>query len=163
MMIVGIDPGQTGALALLDTDGTLVSVVGMPGFGAEPSAMDVAALLEAMGPVSELFVGLEEPFANNRGSAISQLNQGIGYGILLGVVGSMGYRHERIKAASWKRELGLPMSRELTYAQKKRNSREWATRLWPDMAHLWAKTTQDGFAEAALIGEAVRRRVVVPV
>jgi len=157
-LFVGIDPGTSGAIALLDECGRLLSVVPMPGFGTEPAAMDVSALLEAMGRPDELYVILEEPFANNMASAISQLNQGIGYGVLLGVVGTMGLRHERIKPSTWKRTLGLPMSRELTYAQKKRNSRQFATRFWPDQAHNWSKTTQDGLAEAALIAEAGRRR-----
>ena len=159
MMVVGIDPGASGALALLDDNGRLLSVVEMPAFGSEPNAADVAALLDAMGRPEDLFVALEEPFANNMASSISQLNQGIGFGILLGVVGTMGYRHERIPPAKWKRELGLPMSRQLTAAQKKKNSREWASRLWPNQAHRWAKSTQDGLAEAALIGESMRRRL----
>ena len=160
MMIVGVDPGQTGALVLLESDGTFVTAAPMPGFGAEPSAADFEALLEAMGTNRDLFVAIEEPFANNRASSIAQLNQGIGFGILLGVVGALGYRHERIKPAQWKRDLGLPMSKDLTYAQKKKNSRIWASRLWPAEADRWAKTNSDGIAEAALIGESCRRRIV---
>jgi hypothetical protein len=158
--VVGVDPGRTGAVAVLDRDGDLEAVFPLDVFGTEPNAMEFAAQLEAIGPRSEVFIGVEEPFANNRASSISQMNQGIGYGVLLGVIGAGGYRHERIKPADWKRELGLPMGKQLTQADKKRNSREFATRLWPDHAHNWAKTSQDGLAEAALIAECARRRLL---
>ena len=160
MLIIGVDPGQAGAFAVLDERGQLLSVFPMPMLGGEPYAADVAALLEAAGRPSELFVGIEEPFANNRASSISQMTQGQGHGILLGVVGVGGYRHDRIKPAEWKRIVGLPMSSKLTHAQKKNNSRALATQLWPHMAEHWAKANQDGFAEAALIGEAVRRKML---
>lgn len=158
--VIGVDPGRTGAVAVLDRDGDLEAVFPLSVFGAEPNAADFGAQLEAVGPTSEVFVAIEEPFANNRASSISQMTQGIGYGILLGVIGDRGYRHERIRPVDWKRELGLPMSKDLSAAQKKRNSREWASRLWPDSAHNWAKTSQDGLAEAALIGECARRRLL---
>ena len=158
--VVGVDPGRTGAVAVLDRDGDLEAVFPLDVFGTEPNAMEFAAQLEAIGPVSEVFVGIEEPFANNRASSVSQMNQGIGYGVLLGVIGAGGYRHERIKPVDWKRSLGLPMGKDLTTAQKKNNSREWASRLWPDSAHNWAKTSQDGLAEACLIAEHTRRRIV---
>ena len=156
--VIGIDPGQTGAISVLDRDGLLESVVDMPGYGPEPMAMDVGALLKAAGTTDEIIVALEEPFAVRQNSSQASMTQGIGYGILLGVVGELGYRHERIRPADWKKELGLPMSSKLTSAQKKTNSRLHAARLWPDQAHLWEKASQDGRAESALIGEALRRR-----
>lgn len=158
--IVGVDPGRMGAVAVLTRDGDLEAVMPLDVFGTEPNAMEFACQLEAIGPPSEVFVAIEEPFANNRASAVSMLNFGAGYGVLLGVIGALGYRHERLRPADWKRELKLPMGRHLTTAQKKNNSREHASRLWPDSAENWAKTTQDGLAEAALIAECARRRLV---
>lgn len=158
--VIGVDPGQTGAISVLDRDGILESVVDMPGYGPEPMAMDVAALLEAVGTRDEIIVALEEPFAVQQNSSQASMTQGIGYGILLGVVGTMGLRHERIKPADWKRELGLPMGKKFTSAQKKTNSRVHAARLWPDMASHWEKASHDGRAESALIGECLRRRIL---
>lgn len=158
---LGIDPGGAGALAVLTRDGDLESVVDLPCFGSEPVAMDVMALLEAVGRADEIFVALEEPFAVAQNSSARAMTQGIGFGILLGVVGSMGLRHERIKPVSWKSELGLPMSSRLTTAQKKDNSRKHATRLWPAQAgEYWPLKKHDGRAEAALIGECARRRLL---
>jgi hypothetical protein len=158
--VIGVDPGQTGAISILNRDGVLESVVDMPGYGPEPMAMDVAALFEAVGTRDEIIVALEEPFAVSQNSSQASMTQGIGYGILLGVVGTMGLRHERIKPAAWKRELGLPMGAKYTSAQKKTNSRVHAARLWPDMAYMWERASQDGRAESALIGECLRRRLL---
>lgn len=158
---VGIDPGQYGAIAVLSAGGDLLSMVDMPGISAEPMAADVAALLEAVGRVDQVMVGIEEPFAVAQNSSASSLTQGQAHGILLGVVGTLHLRHERIKPVDWKRELKLPMGKGLTAAVKKRNSREHASRLWPASADLWAKASQDGRAEAALIGECLRRRMVM--
>mgnify|MGYP006421245741 CR=1 FL=1 len=158
---VGIDPGQYGAVAVLSAGGDLLSLVDMPGISAEPMAADVAALLEAVGRVDQVMVGIEEPFAVSQNSSASSLTQGQAHGILLGVIGTLHLRHERIKPVDWKRELKLPMGKGLTAAVKKRNSREHASRLWPASADLWAKASQDGRAEAALIGECLRRRMVM--
>lgn len=155
MIIVGIDPGQTGAIAALDPDGSYISVVDMPVLGGEPSADDVASLLEAIANPTDLFVGLEEPFAVRNKGAQGLLTQGIGYGILLGVVGSMRLKHERIKPAAWKRELGLPMGKDISYSQKKKNSIAHAKRLWPELDF---RVKDDGRAEALLIAECLRRR-----
>jgi hypothetical protein len=155
---LGIDPGATGGFAVLDGDGRLTDVVALPTFGPETDSGALAALLEAVAPVDDLFVGVESPFANNRASSISQLNQGIGFGQILGVLGALRIRHERIRPQEWKSTMGCPMGPKLTAAKKKAASRRIAGELWPDMAHHWAKTSQDGLAEAALIGEATRRR-----
>lgn len=160
MIFVGIDPGATGGFAVLDSTGNLTDVVALPTFGAETDVLALAALLEAVAPSADLFVGVEEPFANNKGSSISQLNQGIGFGQILGVIGALHIRSERLRPLDWKRELSMPMGKSLTTAQKKRASRERAQRLWPTMAHHFERTTSDGLAEAALIGEATRRRMV---
>jgi hypothetical protein len=145
----------------LSAGGDLLSLVDMPGISAEPMAADVAALLEAVGRVDQVMVGIEEPFAVSQNSSASSLTQGQAHGILLGVIGTLHLRHERIKPVDWKRELKLPMGKGLTAAVKKRNSREHASRLWPASADLWAKASQDGRAEAALIGECLRRRMVM--
>ena len=157
---LGVDPGQAGALAVLTAAGDLESVVPLPYIGGEPMAADIAALLLAVASAEDLFVALEEPFAVRQNSSQSSLTQGVGYGILLGVVGTLGLRHERIKPTDWKRELGLPMGKQYSRAEKKNHSRKRASQLWPTMAEHWARATQDGPAEAALIGEAVRRRVI---
>lgn len=158
MIFIGVDPGQQGAIAVLSDQSRIISVVDMPGWGNEPDASAVFGILDAVAPTPELMVAIEEPFANPRASAISQMTQGIAYGMLLGVIGSMEVRHERIKPQEWKKALGLKMSATLTHAQKKDNSRKRASELWPAKAELFARKKDDGRAEACLIAECMRRR-----
>ena len=160
MIFVGIDPGSTGGFATLDASGRLLDAVALPTFGTETDGMSLAALLEAVAPASDLFVGVESPFPNNRASSVAQLNQGTGYGIILGVLQAMHIRHERLRPLDWKTELRMPIGKKLTQADKKRASRQRASQMWPDFADRWEKVSQDGIAEAALIGEATRRRMV---
>jgi hypothetical protein len=155
--IVGFDPGRHGGLAVLDQWGDLESVVDLPTMGAEPIAGDVAALLEAVAPATQLIVALEEPFVMTPRASL--LVQGIGYGILLGVVGAMGIRHHRIRPVDWKTIMGIEMGKHLSSAEKKQRSLDKATELWPLCAHNWARKKDDGRAEACLIGEAVRRQL----
>lgn len=147
---VGIDPGRHGAFAILDESGDLESVVDLPTVGAEPVAADVAALLTAIDDSSRLFVALEEPFVMTPRASL--LTQGIGYGILLGVVGALGCRHVRIPPKQWKASCGIEMGGHLSQAEKKQLSLDRATELWPHSAHNWSRKKDDGRAEAAMIG-----------
>jgi len=158
--IIGIDPGGAGAIAALTPEGDLLDVVDMPVLGSEPIAIEVLAIVEAMGRRETTMIALEEPYAASANSAARSLAQGIGYGVLVGVVGAMQYRHERIAPGDWKRHMGLIAPKGSTAAHKKKMSRQRAAQLWPDMAYLWEKQSQDGRAEAALIGESLRRRML---
>jgi crossover junction endodeoxyribonuclease RuvC len=147
---VGIDPGRYGAFAILDEGGGLESVVDLPTMGAEPVAADVAALLTAIDDPSRLFVALEEPFVMTPRASL--LTQGIGYGILLGVVGGLGVRHVRVTPKRWKAAVGIEMGSHLSSSEKKQRSLDRATELWPQSAHNWSRKKDDGRAEAAMIG-----------
>jgi hypothetical protein len=115
---VGIDPGSTGAVAVLGIDGRLTEVVDLPNAGPEPVAMDLAALLEAIGRSDELFLGVEMPFACLlSGVACPHAGDRL-WDVILGVVGTLGLRHERVKPADWKRGLGLPMGKGLTSTRR---------------------------------------------
>lgn len=153
---IGIDPGSQGGFAVLDPEGNLVEVCDLPVLDGEPVPADVAALVEAIAPVADLYCVVETPFVNNVTARTSQAKQFLGYGMLLGVLGAMGVPHGRIGPQRWKYTVGLPMSGKLTYAEKKDNSRQLAAKWWPDAAGKFARKRDDGRAEAALIGEAGR-------
>ena len=157
--IIGIDPGATGGFAVLSSGGTLREVVALPTFGAETDTIGLAALLEAVDQPDRLYVGVEEPFANRAASSVSQLNQGIGFGQILGVLGALRIRHERIRPLDWKREMHMPMGKDLTAKQKKDASRHMAMQMWPAFHETFDLKKNDGLAEAALIAEAARRRL----
>lgn len=156
---VGIDPGQTGAIAILDDRGSLIDCLDLPVMGGEPLILELQSILTAHAPAEWTMVAIEEPFANQRASSISQLNQGILYGILLGALQSAGHPIERIKPQRWKSEMSVPMGSKYTPKEKKELARKRASDLWPESAHFWAEAKRHDRAEAALLAECLRRRV----
>jgi len=157
---VGIDPGQHGAIAILGSGGELLDCLDLPVLGGEPLVMDLHVELTVYAPAEWTMVAIEEPFANNRASSISQMNQGILYGILLGALMSAGHPIERIKPQRWKSEMSVPMGSKYGPKEKKELARKRANDLWPESAHFWAAAKHHDRAEAALIGECLRRRVM---
>ena len=152
---VGIDPGGSGAIAVLDTVGELQSVVDMPTLGGQPLVAEVAALLEAVATANDLFVTIEQPFVTRppRASLATQFQH---YGILLGILGTLGVKHHEITPVQWKGRVGLPMSSQLTSREKKTNSRLLSMELWPEWAQSFERVKDDGRAEACLIAAAGR-------
>ncbi len=158
MIVCGIDPGNSGAVAFL-RGSELDWVEPLPVLDGEPIVSDLLAVIDAFGPPRDVFVAIEEPFANPSAARKSIATQFFGYGVLVGAVVGAGYRHERVAPRDWKQELGLPQSSKLTPRQRKDASRAKATQLWPGMADQWATHARNGHAEAALIAEATRRRL----
>jgi crossover junction endodeoxyribonuclease RuvC len=141
-VIAGLDPGATGALALLDPDGQLVAVHDLPYLDGTVSAPLLAALLRDVEPISTAWV--ERAQAMPRQGIASTFRYGMGFGCLLGVLGALHIPVETVRPAEWKRAAGL--------SSDKAASRRRACELWPAHAERFARVKDDGRAEAALIG-----------
>lgn len=161
-IIVGIDPGANGALAALEcSSGDLVAVVDLPYLGGGPDAVELAAILEALAPPSQLYVVVEEPIVTAVKGRRGLATQFTGFGVLLGTLAVIGAPHSTIQPREWQTAVGLPMStrdKKITYREKKKNSMALARQQWPQQRYRndWK---HDGRAEAALIAEAGRRTV----
>ena len=142
--VVGIDPGATGGIALLDTDAQLVDIADMPyldGLVAAPLLADLLRdhLLRCPGAVA----WVEQAQAMPRQGVASTFRYGAGYGVILGVLGALDIPTFHIRPAVWKRTAGLH--------DDKAASRRRAIERWPAMAANFARARDDGRAEAALI------------
>lgn len=161
MQIIGIDPGITGALALIDHTG-LRECVDMPimlrgkGEGAVKNQVNPAALreiLQAWGndhDRNEFMVVIENqrPFrlpGNKPQGSSSVFSLGLTTGIIEGVVSAMRFAHELVEPAEWKKALKLSAKGPA----KKAIARTMAQRLYPD-ADL-ARIKDHNRAEAILI------------
>jgi hypothetical protein len=103
-MLAGIDPGLTGALAVLDATGTLVALYDTPvlrltvarGRRAEFDVPGMAALLHPY--VGQgLHVILEESQAMPGQGVRSMFTVGIGFGLWLGILGALAMSYTRIR------------------------------------------------------------------
>ena len=151
MHIIGIDPGITGAVGIIDSDGVFLGVhdtpvIAVPKFTKRKARHEynlpaMARLLEPYANLAGTLIIIEEAQAMPGQGAVSTWSTGYGYGVWIGLIGALGLRHERIRAAKWKRAMGLSSDKEA--------SRLLASQLFPS-ADLSLKR-HHGRAEALLI------------
>jgi len=156
-MIVGIDIGVTGGIAVLSASGELIEVHEMPVLADGPARRrSVNAPLLA----SIIFASHADPaFVEGVGArpgegAVGAFAFGRSRGIIEGVLAAAGVRCQFLAPPAWKRAVGLPPGRD------KDASRAAAIQRWPARAELFSRKKDDGVAEAALIAIAglVRER-----
>jgi len=144
--ILGVDPGQTGALALLDTDGELVDVWDMPTVDRQVSAALLGDLVAAIWNHvihHDLTAVVEQVHAMPRQGVSTTFKFGVSYGVVLGVVGALDIPVAHVTPAVWKKAMHVTAD--------KGSSRRRAIDLWPGKASVFARVKDDGRAEAALI------------
>jgi hypothetical protein len=148
-VIVGIDPGRTGALAAIDDRGRLLAVADMPRRSEitrrETWYLDVGYAVADFPPMAdEPVVFVEQPFAMPNQSSSSTGAQFAAYGAILGALGALGLDVHTVTPSAWKRAVGVTAD--------KRSSLDLARTLWPSDADRWFRLAKhDGRAEACLI------------
>lgn len=139
---VGVDPGKSGAIALLDSYGQLVTIYDMPVTGNIVSAQLLAGLdfwgLDDFGTVV-----IEDVHAMPKQGVSSSFSFGRSLGAVEGVFAGAGRPITYVSPAKWKRALGLTADKGM--------ARRRAVELWPAKASMFARVKDDGRAEAALI------------
>lgn len=141
-MRVGIDPGKSGAIALLD--GSLKRVI---------EVLDMPETLEEMRAAmlfyeTSIQVNIEEQAAFARGDrrmgASSAFTTGKGFGALWGLAVGLGHPVHIVRPQVWKRRAGL-------IGMTKEDSRQLAIKMFPEVAHRMTRKKDHGRAEAILI------------
>lgn len=145
---LGIDPGLSGALVLMD--GRALEVADVPTFTLTRNAKNkreidvqqLADIVEAFARSNPLvFIENSTPMPQ-QGSA-STFAFGKAFGIILGVCAANKLVIERIAPQRWKRALLVPKDKD--------GARARASQLLPAHAHNWRLHKHDGRAEAALL------------
>ena len=149
MFIAGIDPGLSGAVAVLAPEGTLVALTDIPtltistsrGGRQEYDVPGMTALVARHGDQG-LHAILEESQAMPGQGVRSMFTVGLGFGLWLGILAALGIPYTRVRPADWKRALGL-------VGKDKEQARLRAMQLFP-RAELRLKK-HHGRAEALLL------------
>jgi hypothetical protein len=159
MYIVGIDPGLTGAVAVLSAEGTLEALADAPVLTLKvqrgtKQVYDVPALVALLEPYSGLqcHVLIEESQAMPGQGTRSMLTIGFGYGLWLGILATLRLPYTAVRPAQWKRTMGLSKDKEA--------SRLRAMQLYPG-ADLRLKK-HHGRAEALLLAHYGLRQRIAP-
>jgi crossover junction endodeoxyribonuclease RuvC len=155
MIIVGIDPGVTGAVAIITDARGVNGIIDTPVMEVlrnrkkrqeyQPAAM--VGILKA-GPVDHAFI--EQVSAMPGQGVTSMFGFGKGFGIWLGIIAALGIPYTLVTPQSWKKAL-------MAGQADKDAGRLRACQLYPGVAHLLARKKDIGRADALLIAEYGRR------
>ena len=156
-LVLGVDIGSRGAVAVLSSDGDLVSVHDMPVLLDGPSgrrAVNAPLLADIIAEAHATKAYVEYVGARPGEGAVGAFAFGRSRGVVEGVLGALSVSATSIAPASWKRIVGLPAGKE----GAKTAARAEAIRRWPAHSALFARVKDDGRAEAALIAVAGMKR-----
>lgn len=161
MIYLGVDPGLTGGLALVNGAG-LLSVKRMAELvidGRHPKLSGALLAAWLTGQWSALqtleptgvaaFIERAQAFPQEGVS--SAFNYGTTWGIVIGVVEAMGLPLAFVPPATWKKAMGLA-------GLPKDAARQMAVQTWPQRASWFDRKYDCGLADAALIAEWARTR-----
>jgi crossover junction endodeoxyribonuclease RuvC len=144
MMVLAIDPGQSGALAWVTGEGRLMDIADMPIVEVRgKKRVSAASLVPIMSrhPVNHVIIEGVGAFPGQ--GVASCFTFGYAAGLLEGVAAGLGLSVEIVQAAVWKRRAEVP--------KDKGAARQMAQRIWPTAADQFARVRDDGRAEAALL------------
>lgn len=147
MLVLGIDPGFTGAIALLDSaTGRLLSVADMPTYKNKKGKVEIdhTTLFDLLNPGSETVTAVLEYVASRPNqSAQGTFRFGQGYGAIEMALAAHKIPVQYVTPAKWKSHFGL--------SKEKGVSRGFATQRFPSHAASFSRVKDDGRAEASLI------------
>jgi crossover junction endodeoxyribonuclease RuvC len=140
-MILGIDPGKSGALAIVD--GSTVAVHDVPCIGGKPDFTAWAKLWMIHLPWAS-HVWIEDVHSMPKQGVSSTFDFGRSYGFVIGLVAASGTPYSFVRPQEWRKTAGL------VNGAAKGASRLRAKQLWPSVDY-FDRAKDDGRAEAALI------------
>ena len=140
-VIIGIDPGGSGAIAALDAaTGALIWVEDMPTLDKAVQAPLLTDLLANEIIVAAWVEGLHATAPMGPSSAY---RMGAAHGVVLGVLGALRAPLHRVRPSVWKKTQKVTAD--------KATSRRRAIEVWPGMSSYFALVKHTDRAEAALI------------
>lgn len=145
MRVIGIDPGKSGGLAVIDP--TYCSI-----FAMKKTEREVADWLREAGRHPHRFAYIEKVGAMPGQGVTSMFSFGQSYGFLRGCLISLGIPFEEVTPAKWQREFSLLKKKGETNTQKKNRHKAKAQQLFPGLKITHAT------ADALLIMEWGRRQ-----
>lgn len=150
MLVCGVDPGNNGALAFLDTDDCTVRILDMPTFEFETNkkrvTIDEFGIVAYMQQYTPDHIYLEEVFASPQMGVVSSFNFGEGKGKIEGIAAALQIPMTQVKPTRWKKDMRVPAD--------KRAAIQRASQLIPGAAPCFKGPRGgllDGRAEAALL------------
>jgi crossover junction endodeoxyribonuclease RuvC len=145
LRVWGIDPGNMGALALMDTSATSLVIFDTPTvqIGKDKPEIHIPLLTDILYEDANAPVFMEKVWARPGQGVTSMFNFGKGYGILLGIIGTLQMRLTLVTPQTWQKAVGG--------IEGKDGARYRASQLFPQQANQFIRKRDNGRADAALI------------
>lgn len=152
-LILGIDPGLSGALVILDTYDVTLTVLDMPTVelvkGGKKRRELQAALLVAMLQAHEIDEAAVERVGTRPGeSPVAAFSFGRGCGVIEGALAALHIPTTFYQPREWQKAMGMAAG------GGKDAARNRAMQLYPSFSSSFARVKDDGRADAALIASA---------
>ncbi len=147
---IGIDPGKSGALAVISENG----IVGVTVFDEEKYADILGAVWNGKG---NAICCLEHVGAMPGQGVTSMFSFGENFGFIQGLLKANGIPYQLVRPQKWKKEFSITAN--------KNTSIEVCKRLFPNVSLLpteRCRKDHDGMAEALLMAEFARRKLCKP-
>lgn len=144
-LIIGIDPGVTGAVALLR--GEDLDILDMPVLARtkrkEVDAVELARLIDAAAFKQQTVAWVEAVNAMPHDGKVGAFGFGRTVGVLHGILAAYFIALHQVRPNAWKRAMRVPAGKD--------GARARASELLPRYARLWCRAKDHNRAEAALI------------
>jgi len=151
MVIIGVDPGQTGGIAVLEK-GKIISLFDMPtsarlhGKGQQVDAYSLTSSLLDFVTNNNIIVHIEAVSAMPKQGVTSTFRFGESVGVVLGVCGALQFPVRWVRPAYWKKKAGLA-------GKEKDAARTLAIQMHPEISDQLTRKKDIGRADAILIAE----------
>lgn len=147
---LGIDPGISGAIAVLDENEDIVQIFDMPTLEVI-TGKSKKQRVNPQSIVSELKLFKDQRIEGLIEQVNAMPNQGVtsmfsfgrSLGILEGVLAGLDIPYNLVTPTVWKKRMGVNSSKD--------GARELAMRTWSSKSELFKRKKDDGRAEAALL------------
>lgn len=143
MLVYGVDPGISGAIARLDLMEGLLEVYDMPVMEVNKKKQVNAQLVTDIFAEQHAPVYIEKVGAMPGQGVASMFNFGKSYGILIGCAAGLKMETTLVTPQMWQKALKCQKGKD--------GNRQRACELFPNYAQLFARKKDDGRADAALL------------
>ena len=151
--VLGVDPGLSGSLALLDLNLRKIHTVwDMPLKEGKTHPEGVALIVDLAKSITSASLAAVIENVSSRPRQAGMWTFAVGVGVIHGCLAAHGVPLSLIQPSAWKSACGLRRLESETQADTKTRARELAARLFPESAYLFRLVKWDGRAESVLIG-----------
>lgn len=140
MILLGIDPGISGAYAFYSTTDGTIHAADAPVVDGNLDAVTFAAEIAKWKPDGAI---IERVSSMPKQGVASTFKFGVSYGMVQGIVAAQQIPVQFVTPGKWKKHYGLSADKE--------ESRARALQLWPERSELFKRKKDHGRAEAALL------------